>query len=100
MNSDKNTTMNSNNTQNQTQDEFGRDLTLKAQAELIEYVVDTYFARFKGLSWAEIDWLVEEEEEEAQKNLETEELKKTLSVRKELHNQGLYELEEGEELEL
>ena len=106
MNSDKNTTMNADKTQNQTHGEFGRDLNLKAQAELMEYVIDTYFTTvnyytlYKGLSWAEISWLAEEEEEETQKKLETEELKKTLSVRKDLHDQGLYELEEGEELEL
>ena len=113
MNYDKSKTMNTtqNQTQKQTQtnEELQRELTLKAQAELIEYVMETYFNvddafpyynRYKGMSWAEIDYLLEEEEEEAQKKIETDELRKTLSVRKELHNQGLYELEEGEELDL
>ena len=105
INDNKNNNMNANNTENQSHDEFGRDLTLKAQAELMEYVILTYFTdnyynRYKGMSWAEIEWLEEEEEEEAKRKLETDQLKKTLSARKELHNQGLYELEEGEELEL
>ena len=47
------------------------------------------------MSWAEINWLVEDEEEQANKT----ELQKLHDERKRLYAQGLYELEEGEVLD-
>ena len=81
---------------NNNTDEFGRDLTLKN--ENVNH--SDFLARFKGMSWIEIEWLVEEEEEEEKKKKETEELRKKLAERKELYIKGKYDLEEGEELEL
>jgi len=87
-------------------DEFGRDLSLKPEKQVTS-LFDEYIARFKGMSWAEISYLIEdEEEEERQKELdkvkqaEREELRKALAERKQLYEQGLYELEEGEELDM
>ena len=85
-------------------DEFGRDLSLKQAPR--EYLNDL-LKRFRGMSWAEINWLTEEEEEaeqikkDAEKKLaEREELRKTHAERKKLYQQGLYDLEEGEELDM
>ena len=101
-------------------DEFGRDLTLKLQKQPI-YVLGDYFARFKGMSWVDIDEMVEEEEEqvrikeeqvrikeeqvrikeaEEKNEVERAKLRIVLAERKELHKKGLYELEDGEELDL
>jgi len=84
-------------------DEFGRDLSLKTRNSMF----GDYFARFTGMSWAEMNDILEEEEEE-EKMLENkkkqdayrENLIKVLSERKELVENGLYQLEEGEELDL
>ena len=87
-------------------DEFGRDLSLKTKQYNFNSIFCDYFDHLRGLSWAEINWLLEEEEEaeqtkkESEKRLaEREELRQTLVERKKLHEAGLYELEEGEELE-
>jgi hypothetical protein len=86
-------------------DEFGRDLSLKPEKQATSLYVP--FDRFKGMSWAEITYLVEDEEEEErqkeeekEKQAEREELRKALAERKQLYEQGLYELEEGEELDM
>ena len=84
-------------------DEFGRDLSLKTRNSMF----GDYFARFTGMSWAEMNDILEEEEEE-EKMLENkkkqdayrENLLKVLAERRELVEKGLYELEEGEELDL
>jgi hypothetical protein len=96
-------------------DEFGRDLSLKIQKPVqVETPILTqeeenakaasnftsYLARFKGMSWADISDMIEEEEEDERKKVETEELRKVLAERKELLQKGLYDLEEGEELEI
>lgn len=87
-------------------DEFGRDLSLKPEKQVTS-LFDEYIARFKGMSWAEISYLIEDEEEEERqreldkvKQAEREELRKALAERKQLYEQGLYELEEGEELDM
>jgi hypothetical protein len=86
-------------------DEFGRDLSLKYKP--YTSIFGNYLERFKGMSWAEMDYLLEEEEEEEKRkeeeekrNIEREELRKELAARKKLYERGLYELEEGEELDL
>ena len=86
-------------------DEFGRDLSLKPKN--YKPINLGFLERYKGMSWAEIGWLIDEEEEaeQAKKNaekklLEREELRQALAQRKKLHQQGLYELEEGEELDI
>ena len=77
-------------------DEFGRDSTLRVRDKTCNYddVMGGYLARFKGLSWAEINYLVEEEEEEERRIV----LDKIHEERKDLVMKGEYELEEGEEL--
>lgn len=94
-------------------DEFGRDLSLKLEKSVTSFIYGSSLAarfqvaRFKGMSWADITYLVEEEEEEEKqrkedkvRQVETEELRKILAVRKQLHQKGLYELEDGEELDI
>jgi hypothetical protein len=87
-------------------DEFGRDLSLKPEKQVTS-LFGGALDRFKGMSWAEISYLVEDEEEEEMqreqdkvKQAEREELRKVLAERKQLYEQGLYELEEGEELDM
>ena len=92
-----------------TVDEFGRDLSLKPkQYEPIKF---DFLDRFRGMSWAEMSYLLEDEEEaekaaekakeDAKRRLvEREELRQTHAERKKLFNAGLYELEEGEELDM
>jgi len=86
------------NSQNNNIDEFGRDLSLKSQ-QMNSLSFESYFARFKGLSWVEIDEMAEEEEEQ-EKKADRAEFLKVLAERKNLLQKGLYELEEGEEVDL
>ena len=76
-------------------DEFGRDLDMRKTKTEIEFEkVAESLARFKGMSWAEMNWLIEdEEEEEANKVLREQDMaRKALWQSK----QTDYELEEGE----
>jgi hypothetical protein len=100
-------------------DEFGRDITLKYKP--CASIFTEHLERFKGMSWVEMSELLDDEEEEEQrkkdeeqrkkdeeqrkkdevkKNIEKEELRNELAHRKKLYERGLYELEDGEELEL
>jgi DNA-binding transcriptional ArsR family regulator len=99
-----------------TLDEFGRDLSLKPKQ--YEPIKCDFLDRFRGMSWAEMSYLLEDEEEaelaaeqaikdaeqakkDAEKRLvEREELRQTLAERKKLYQAGLYDLEEGEELDM
>jgi len=79
-------------------DHFGRDLSLKNK----NTTMDSLFDRFKGMSWIDITYLVEEEEElvkQAEKEAEKQLLNKIMTQRKNLLQKGLYELEEGEILD-
>ena len=63
--------MNSNNKTNSVSvvDEFGRDTSLRNTKTNVEAVTDfseEITRRFKGKSWAEVNWELEEEEEERQ----------------------------------
>jgi hypothetical protein len=94
-------------TQN-TIDEFGRDLSLKYP--VYKPITCDYLKKFEGMSWAEITFLGEEEEEE-EKRLKKEiadEIKRQCEmaarkqeaiIKRQLLDQGLYELEEGEVFE-
>ena len=77
-------------------DEFGRDLDMRKMKAQIEYEKATTeaLARFKGMSWAEIEWLIEDEEEEEARQV----LREQDMARKALWQtkQADYELEEGE----
>jgi len=76
-------------------DEFGRDLALRKTKAEIEYEKATEsLSRFKGMSWAEMEWLIEdEEEEEANKVLREQDMaRKAVWQSKQVD----YELEEGE----
>lgn len=68
---------------NVTTDSFGRDTSLR---------MSSFIARFKGMSWAEITYLAEEEEE-------AEKLSKLQEERRKLQSAPNYVLEEGEVLE-
>lgn len=81
-------------------DEFGRDLSLKPKQYDFKSIFGNLLDRYKGMSWAEINWFIEDEEEEERKKAERVELLKAHEERKKLYQQGLYELEEGEELDM
>lgn len=61
--------------------------------------IEERLIRFKGMSWAEITWLVEEEEEAEQALAKEKEMRELAAKRKELLAKNQYELEEGEILE-
>jgi len=80
-------------------DEFGRDNSLrkqKTQAPCVTSMCGDYFNRFKGMSWAEITYLLEEEEEEELKKQEEELKKKDAERKRKCETTSTYELEEGE----
>jgi len=93
-------------------DEFGRDLSLRPKQ--YKSIFGDILDRFKGMSWAEMSYMEEEEEEERKRKedevkrkedekkklVEREQFRKELAARKKLVQQGLYELEEGEVLDL
>ena len=95
-------------TTEQTIDEFGRDLSLKYP--VYKPITCDYLKRFKGMSWAEITDLIEEEEEEEkrlqqeiaqeiQRQCELASRRQEAVVKRQLLEQGLYDLEEGEVFE-
>jgi hypothetical protein len=80
-------------------DEFGRDLSLR---KTINNLVFDLVARFNGMSWADINEEVEDEEQlakEAKKKEEAKMREPLIQQRRKLAEQGLYELEDGEILE-
>ena len=91
-------------------DEFGRDLDLKNHKASYDFIDEFYRKLKAGMSWAEICYEAdEEEEEEERKKLEEkqkkdmekqkkdmEKQKKDTENRRYLHTIGQYELEEGE----
>lgn len=62
-----------------------------------------FLARFKGMSWAEIGYILDDEEEAEQelaaKVARDAAIRKTIIERNALIAKGEYELEEGEEIE-
>jgi hypothetical protein len=80
-------------------DEFGRDLSLKPKQYDFKTIFSNVTDRFKGMLWAEINWHLEEKEELERKQSDRAELQKVHGERKKLYAQGLYELEDGEELD-
>jgi hypothetical protein len=80
-------------------DEFGRDLSLKPKQYDFKTIFSNVMDRFKGMSWVEINWLLEDEEELESKQAERAQLQKVHEELKKLYAQGLYELEDGEELD-
>jgi hypothetical protein len=87
--------------QNQTfiVDEFGRDLSLRNEDAINAYRAESYISSLlslsKTMSWAELDYMLEEKEE-----CENQAKKKQLTIeRKVLLQQGQYELEDGEVFE-
>ena len=80
-------------------DEFGRDLSLR---KTINNLVFDLVSRFNGMSWAEINEQVEDEQDAAKVAKKKEEAKMReplIQQRRKLAEQGLYELEDGEILE-
>jgi len=86
-------------------DEFGRDLSLRYP--VYKPIKSEYLNRFKGMSWAEITYLVEDEQEEEerlqkeiadeiQRQCELAARREEAIIKRKLLEQGLYELEEGE----
>lgn len=77
-------------------DEFGRDITTRAKKLHDDYerIVKEMGFRdlFKGKSWAEVEYELEEQEEEARQK----ELKKMDAARQQESKNADYELEEGE----
>ena len=69
--------------------------TLLSIANMSESI-ESMLIRFKGMSWADINYLLEEEEEEALALEKTNTLRELDAQRRELFAKGHYELEEGE----
>ena len=92
----------SSQTDSLTIDEFGRDLSLKSEMILKRYMAlsDELFGRFRGMSWLDIEYMLEDEEEEEKQLIQNETLQKLIQERKELYSKGEYDLEDGEEMEL
>lgn len=92
----------SSQTDSLTIDEFGRDLSLKSEMILKRYMAlsDELFGRFRGMSWIDIEYMLEDEEEEEKQLIQNETLQKLIQERKELYSKGEYDLEDGEEMEL
>jgi len=61
--------------------------------------IESMFARFKGMSWADINYLLEEEKEAALALEKTISLRVFDAKRRELLAKGEYEIEEGEIIE-
>ena len=81
-------------------DEFGRDLSLKPKPINTNW---NFLERFKTMSWAEICYLEEEEEEEKERIKQEEErikheeeIKKLVQERRPLREKSMYEIEHGE----
>ena len=90
-------------------DEFGRDISLKFYSNPTTNPnlnptpnPFNFLERFKGMSWAEISYMVEEEEEEEERMKQEEErmkheeeVKKVIQERRLLRQKGMYEMEDG-----
>jgi hypothetical protein len=61
--------------------------------------IESMLIRFKGMSWADINYLLEEEEEEALALEKANVIRELDAKRRELFAKGDYELEEGEIIE-
>jgi hypothetical protein len=87
-------------------DKFGRELSLKNKQHKPLFSADCVasfnvcVARFNGMSWSDVCYLIDDEAEQERKQADRVELHKIHEARKQLYQQGLYELEEGEELEM
>ncbi len=93
--------MSTTNTNKLNIDEFGRDLSLKNRnSNSNNNPQCNFLARFANLSWAEIGYLIDEDDEKEEKKERQEELRKDLAERKRLYEKGLYELEEGEVIDM
>ena len=77
-------------------DEFGRDVSLRPLRPSTNIIITSYLHKYKNMSWADITYLLEEEEEEKHKNKIRQEI---IHKHRQLYLAGNYEIEEGEELE-
>ena len=78
-------------------DEFGRDVSLRLRIRpSTNTIISSYLHIYKNMSWADITYRLEEEEEEKQKTQIREEI---INKHRQLYLAGNYEIEEGEELE-
>lgn len=76
--------------QNQNVYQFGRDLSLKND------YMDELCKKYAGMSWSEMCYAIEEEEELKECEKTRENNKKQDKERKNLYTNGDYDLEEGE----
>ena len=83
---------------NKNNDEFGRDLALKNKQAADDFIAEIY-RKYYGMSWSEIIFAIEDEEEEKELKKLQEKNKQNMEYRRYLYNIGNYELEEGEILE-
>jgi len=79
-------------------DEFGRDVSLRTLPLRLptNAIISSYLNKYKNMSWADITYILEEEEEEKQKTQARQEI---IHKHRQLYLTGNYEIEEGEELE-
>lgn len=67
------------------------------QSDIYVYMANKQ--RFKGMSWAEVSFAIEDEEERQEKERMNRIIQELLAERRRLYALGQYELEEGEILE-
>ena len=81
-------------------DEFGRDNSMRKSKNTIEYEKSVQDLRlmFKGKSWIEVQWELEEKEEKEEEEKRAQ-LRKMDQEKKQQYLRGEYEIEEGEVFE-
>lgn len=80
---------------NQEIDKFGRDNSLR-KPNPSGWDISELINKMKGMSWADLCYELEEEEERLEKEARDSKLKVLIADRKDLLDKGEYELEEGE----
>jgi|GEM_PF-3906867 len=82
-------------------DEFGRDMSLRLKSEVTagQQYMNELMARFKNMSWADICYEIEEEEERVHLEMQKQKHAAVDQKRQVLYSKGEYELEDGEIIE-
>jgi hypothetical protein len=80
-------------------DNLNNNLTSKTASNPLTDFMTSYLERFRGMSWAEISYILEEEEEQEEREEAERKLQEQMAERRRLYACGEYELEDGEVLE-
>jgi hypothetical protein len=80
-------------------DNLNNNLNNQSTANPLTDFMTSYLERFRGMSWAEISYILEEEEEQQEREEAERRLQEKMEERRRLYACGEYELEDGEILE-